>query len=321
MSSPLVPFIVVSAEVSIRIGAHESGQRNYAETKRHYPAEGRRRWRLRLAQQFWTAVGSLSRHASIPRARVSPSHTDRSDSQDGVLPEATSTAESDTDPDPLDGVTRDVPELGLIVRTDFSDEPSWAVFCTRLQDSEKELILGSDDVDENASNQPLQSDNIDGQDDSDDEDEDAPPAIFHIVNPSSPQEREVLADISNLTSLRLFNDVDVRPSPSLPRGTDRINPPNRLVDYHGWQEFYRGKNVWIYDTKSNIDQCVRVVSQKSGDMYGTATQRGDSWRARVSHICELQVNLASGTIRIDFGGLDRWDFDERRRNMTEAERK
>jgi hypothetical protein len=203
---------------------------------------------------------------------VSPRHAnhDQLDSQD-VLPEATSIAESDTDLDPLDGVTRDVPELGLIVRTDFSDEPSWTTFCTRLQDSEKELILGSDDVDDNASRQPPQPDGVeqDGSDD-EDEDEDTPPAIFHIINPSSPQERELLANVSNLTVLRLFNDVDVRLSPTPPHGAKRIDPPNRLVDYQGLQEFYQGKNVWIYDTKSNTDQCVRVVSQ-SGDMYGTAT--------------------------------------------------
>lgn len=45
----------------------------------------------------------------------------------------------------------------------------------------------------------------------------------------------------------------------------------------------------------------------------------DSWRARVSHICELQVNLASGAMSIDFGGMDRWDYPERVRSMAEAE--
>lgn len=45
----------------------------------------------------------------------------------------------------------------------------------------------------------------------------------------------------------------------------------------------------------------------------------DSWRARVSHICELQVNLASGAMTIDFGGMDRWDYPERVRDMEEAE--
>lgn len=47
--------------------------------------------------------------------------------------------------------------------------------------------------------------------------------------------------------------------------------------------------------------------------------RADSWRARVTHICELQVNLASGAMSIDFGGTDRWDYLERVRNMAEAE--
>ena len=50
-----------------------------------------------------------------------------------------------------------------------------------------------------------------------------------------------------------------------------------------------------------------------------ALYRADSWRARVTHICELQVNLASGAMSIDFGGMDRWDYPERVRNMAEAE--
>jgi hypothetical protein len=45
---------------------------------------------------------------------------------------------------------------------------------------------------------------------------------------------------------------------------------------------------------------------------------GDSWRAKVGHICELQVNLHYGGMKIDFGGLDRWDYGERQRNMQEA---
>jgi hypothetical protein len=45
---------------------------------------------------------------------------------------------------------------------------------------------------------------------------------------------------------------------------------------------------------------------------------GDSWRARGTHICELQFNMTYLGMKIDFGGLDRWDFSERRRNMDEA---
>ena len=47
--------------------------------------------------------------------------------------------------------------------------------------------------------------------------------------------------------------------------------------------------------------------------------RGDSWRARATHMAELQAGLAARALRIDFGGLDRWDYDERRRNMIEAD--
>ena len=47
--------------------------------------------------------------------------------------------------------------------------------------------------------------------------------------------------------------------------------------------------------------------------------RGDSWRARASHVCELQAHLAAGALTIDFGGLDRWDYAERARNVAEAE--
>ena len=46
--------------------------------------------------------------------------------------------------------------------------------------------------------------------------------------------------------------------------------------------------------------------------------RGDSWRARVSHICELQLNVALGAMSISFGELDLWTYPERVRNIEEA---
>jgi len=45
---------------------------------------------------------------------------------------------------------------------------------------------------------------------------------------------------------------------------------------------------------------------------------GDSWRARVTHIYELQFNMSHLGMKIDFGGLDRWDFNERKKNLEEA---
>jgi len=223
-------------------------------------------------------------------------------------------------------VTVDAPGLGIVVRTDFSNEEAWQTFYEKLQAAEAEFSSASPDEPMEAEgsatggaskdkNEDVDEDEPAGDDVEVDESDTAP--IFSVINPTALGEREKLQNISNLTALRLFNDVDIRPAPAPAAGEKRIKPPNRLVDYHGWQEIYNGKMLWIYDAKSNADQCVRLVGQQ-GAMYGTAT--GDSWRARVSHICELQVNLASGAMTIDFGGQDRWDYVERVRNMEEAER-
>ncbi|KAH9171183.1 hypothetical protein EDB89DRAFT_2230207 [Lactarius sanguifluus] len=75
----------------------------------------------------------------------------------------------------------------------------------------------------------------------------------------------------------------------------------------------RGCTLWIFDAHSRVDGCARLVSE-AGDV---AT--GDSWRARATHMAELQAGLAARALRIDFGGLDRWDYNERRRNMLEAD--
>ena len=45
---------------------------------------------------------------------------------------------------------------------------------------------------------------------------------------------------------------------------------------------------------------------------------GDSWRARASHICELQFNISYQGLKIDFGGLDKWNINERTRNLAEC---
>jgi hypothetical protein len=47
--------------------------------------------------------------------------------------------------------------------------------------------------------------------------------------------------------------------------------------------------------------------------------RGDSWRAQVSHIFDLQFNMTCLKMKVDFGGLDRWEYAERLKNMAEAE--
>jgi hypothetical protein len=110
-------------------------------------------------------------------------------------------------------------------------------------------------------------DDIEGAGESDSESEASPPShIIKIVERSSNQ----FHGISNLSALRLLNDVVIRRTPSPPTDTKRISPSNRLIDRNGLQEIYTGKTIWIYDAQSNIDESTRLVSQQ-GSEYGTAT--------------------------------------------------
>ncbi|KAH9935515.1 uncharacterized protein B0H18DRAFT_415140 [Fomitopsis serialis] len=282
----------------------------YPTVKTRHPGEGRRKWRLRAVEEFWK-LPAEQKASYAKRALVSPA-----------------SAEPDfvADDDPFDDISDDAPGLGILVRTDYSNEEAWQAFYGKLQESEAEFASAqSPEDDPMAGDVPQAAEGSSSSgpdngpsamDEDDDDDDEEPPHIFFVVN-APPEGRARLTNISNVAALRLLNDVDVRAAPSPPPGTKRIKPPNRLVDHDGWQETYTGKTVWIYDARSNADQCVRLVSGHGGP-YGTAS--GDSWRARVSHICELQVNLASGAMSIDFGGMDRWDYDERVRNMEEAVR-
>ncbi|KZT11003.1 uncharacterized protein LAESUDRAFT_644173 [Laetiporus sulphureus 93-53] len=287
----------------------------YPAVKARYPDEGRRKWRLRVADAFWALPFEQKAAYAIvcqdlPRLAII----------------ANEDAEFVTDDDPLHALTADVPGLGILLRTDYSNEDAWQTFGEKLQEGEAEFsvmrtpedatmtdaqgsISTKKDVDE-----AMDQDEGDDDKDEDEGESSASLRIFTVIN-AALSDRARFANLSNLGALRLLNDVDIRPAPTPPPGTKRIKPPNRLVDHDGWQEVYTGKTVWIYDARSNTDQCVRLVSQQS-DFYGTAT--ADSWRARVSHICELQVNLAAGALTIDFGGLDRWDYNERSRNLAEA---
>lgn len=165
------------------------------------------------------------------------------------------------------------------MRTDFTNESAWQEFCSKLRDAENEFSAPPDDAMDGqgpgaAGNSSAATDKGGEGDDEDEDvevDDGGTAGIFHVVNPESPSDREALVGISNLRALRLLNDVDIRPAPVPPPGTRRIKPPNRIIDHDGWQEVYVGKMLWIYDVKSNTDQCVRLVSQQSASMYGTAT--------------------------------------------------
>lgn len=178
----------------------------------------------------------------------------------------------------------DGPELGLLLRTDYSNEDAWQAFYARLQESEQELAEAAEEEQTTLGNvynstsatQKAQVDedvdvDMEAEEDGEGEEEDEPSDIFKVINPHSPRERAVFEKISNLGALRLLNDVDIQQVSSPPPGIKRISPPNRLIDQGGWQEIYTGKSVWIYDAQSNSDQCVRVVSQAGASLYGTAT--------------------------------------------------
>jgi hypothetical protein len=184
------------------------------------------------------------------------------------------TADFINDDDPFDEISTEATEMGIIIRTDYSDEDSWNTFCLRLKDGEKEFMDAKTAAETNEappeSAPPASGDQMDGIDSEGDDSEDEAPSIFKIVNPSSSQERAIVRDISNITALRLLTDVDIRLCPSVPDGSTRLKHPDRLIDYDGWQEVYSGKHLWIYDTKSNSDQCVRLISH-AGETYGTAT--------------------------------------------------
>lgn len=179
------------------------------------------------------------------------------------------------DPDPFDHVTKDCLELGILLRTDFTDEAAWQDFVARLQAAEKDFIASLKEqetvADESAEGDDGGADEtrMDVSDSESEDDEESSP-IIKLIAPDAADERARLSNISNLTALRLFNDVDMRPAPTPPTRKDRTSPPNPLIDVRGWQEVYSGVGIWIYDAKSNADQCVRQVSQE-GHFYGTAT--------------------------------------------------
>lgn len=182
------------------------------------------------------------------------------------------------DEDLFDEVTDDeAPGLGILVRTDFSNEDAWRSFLAKLKEGEEEFSssAGPEEDAEMGQGEPsvsaLASD-IKGDDDKDgsdlgSSDQDSGP-IIAILDPN-PEVRPYFSEISNLAALRLLSDVDLRRL-TIPPDAKRFNPPNPIVDYDGWQEIYHGKTLWIYDATSNRDQCVRLVSKRS-DLYGTAT--------------------------------------------------
>ncbi|VDB95336.1 unnamed protein product [Peniophora sp. CBMAI 1063] len=280
------------------------------------PQAGRRDLRLRVVDDFFRL------DAAALAAAIATGPTSLTEQELASSP-------STKDADPVDALLSAAP--GVIVRADYSNDAAWIEFCTLLRESEAE-ILAEDDP--KATSAEPGTDEGDGSDSSSEEDEDmavegstepsasgaasaspAPLTFFSVLDFTSDAERARVVDMPNLALLRLIADADVRPAPAVPSGTKRVKPGHRLIDLNGFQEIYRGRSLWVYDAQSNVDGAVRMVNLE-GDVYGTAT--GDSWRVRASHITEMQVNMAFHGMKVDFGGMDRWDYSERKRNLDYA---
>lgn len=272
---------------------------------------GRRRWVVMALEQFWRDPDSVKQE----EATLDPS----------------------ADFDLLDEVTTETSALGIVVRTDFTDDEAWSRFLERLERGEEDMRRsmmpesseagpsGEGDATEDvAMRGPAQADQEEEEDSEDDEDdEDAPPRILATLSPppTSPI-RPLLSGLSNIAVLRLLLTPSLRPAPSPPKGIKHDSRNSPLVDRNGWQEVYGGEgelDIWVYDQRSNGDGSVRVVSPSSDvAVYGSAT--GDSWRARVDHIVDLQFSMRMSGMKIDFGGMDRWEYAERVRNIEEVEK-
>ena len=157
------------------------------------------------------------------------------------------------------------------MRTDYTNEDAWQAFHTKLKEAEKELASEvTSEADKmvedgppagSAQNQPSQVADPSMQVEEDGEsssDEEGLGPIFKIINPQSSEDRAQFTSISNLSALRLLNDVDIRLAPTPPAGVKRIKPPNRLVDHDGWQEVYSGKTLWIFDAMPSLVARSRV---------------------------------------------------------------
>lgn len=158
-------------------------------------------------------------------------------------------------------------EVGLLVRTDFTDQIAWEEFLRQLGQSERALL---DSLKSTTRDDTTTSTDVGMEEDASESDSDPDSAPEHIIKVLSCTGDSLFEDISNLTALRLLNDVDLRLAPPVPTGVTRIQRGNRLIDSNGLQEVYRGKTIWIYDKKSNLDASVRLVGPQ-GDIYGTAT--------------------------------------------------
>ncbi|KAF8339726.1 uncharacterized protein EI90DRAFT_3037590 [Cantharellus anzutake] len=285
-------------------------------------SKGRRATLLEIANSFW-GLDPNARRAALNAAEST----------------VVDVGDLSTLQDPLDfseppyGI---VPQRGVIVRVGFSSDPAWNSFLESVLQTErdgiKELLntAGAENQEQNDSGGESSSEedtNLPEEGESSSQRQagpapcSPPSETFIVIDPSDPTSpyhhlAPRLQNATNITLLRLFSDLDIIPTLPVPpqqRIPARASSP--LIDMDGLHEIYEGRTVWVYDEKSNQDGSVRLIVPRP-TTYGLAT--GDSWRVRAPFIWELQINLSGGNMMIDFGGLDRYDAMERRRNLEET---
>ena len=195
---------------------------------------------------------------------------------------------------------------GIVLRTDYSagSDEAWASFCGTLRDAEREFLAdqegsGSasastsapdDDGDVEMAPAPVSHPQEPAGEESGDEEEEEEEegesaeaenelALFSLVSDSTRFD-----GISNLRALRLLFDVSVRAAPTPPSPLGSAHPQHkpkqqqkqhqhRLTCQRGLQETYdtHGRTLWIFDARSRIDGCARLVSE-AGDVATLAYQ-------------------------------------------------
>lgn len=161
--------------------------------------------------------------------------------------------------------TTDANVMGVVVRTDCTDDAAWSQFVEKLLDAEREFMSPLDDDLEASSGSAGSSKQVDTDDaDSDESSGSELDSSFVFLDPPAGSSfRQKLLGMSNLAALRLLNDVDVARKPMPSQGTQSYSLQHRLIGLDGFVERYRGPLVWVYDSRSNTDGAARVISQQS----------------------------------------------------------
>ena len=148
---------------------------------------------------------------------------------------------------------------GIVVRTDYStgSDDAWATFCATLHDAEREFF--ADQVPPTVT-----VENGEGSDDGASTDSDESSPSFALFAPIS--DPALFGNISNLRALRLLFDISVRVTPAQ-SAVGGGGAQHRLSGLRGLQETYdaRGCTLWIFDARSRVDGCARLVSE-AGDI-------------------------------------------------------